>query len=130
MRLGTRRFGIGPVSGPRTQPARGLAGLFRRAPGPPSRADVRWAWMVAIAADGFQIVLMPLFVAGGLSVADDLLDLAVGVLMIRLLGWHPAFLPTFLAELIPGLDLFPTWIASVWFATRGLARRPDEGSSG
>jgi hypothetical protein len=38
--------------------------------------------------------------------------------MIRLLGWHWAFLPSAAAELIPGADLFPTWTAAVWFVTR------------
>jgi hypothetical protein len=42
----------------------------------------------------------------------------VGFFMIRLLGWHWAFLPTMAAELIPGADLFPTWTAAVWFVTR------------
>jgi hypothetical protein len=34
-------------------------------------------------------------------------------------GWHWAFLPTFLAELVPGLDLVPTWTAAAFFVTRG-----------
>ena len=38
--------------------------------------------------------------------------------MIRLLGWHWAFLPTAAAKLIPGADLFPTWTTAVWFVTR------------
>ncbi len=46
------------------------------------------------------------------------LDLIVAALLIRLLGWHWAFLPTLAAELIPGIDLFPTWTAAVWFVTR------------
>jgi hypothetical protein len=44
----------------------------------------------------------------------------VGAILIKLLGWHWAFLPTFAAELVPGLDLFPTWTAAVFFATRQL----------
>jgi hypothetical protein len=27
-------------------------------------------------------------------------------------------LPTFAAELVPGLDMFPTWTAAVFFVTR------------
>ena len=53
-----------------------------------------------------------------MSPADSLLDLIVGFMMIRLLGWHWAFLPTLAAELIPGADLFPTWTTAVWFVTR------------
>jgi hypothetical protein len=78
----------------------------------------RLAWAIAIAADALQIAAFPLFAEGGLSPADTLLDLIVGFLMIRLLGWHWAFLPTLAAELVPGLDLFPTWTAAVWFVTR------------
>jgi hypothetical protein len=34
-----------------------------------------------------------------------------------MLGWHWAFLPAFAAELIPGVDLFPTWTAAVAYVT-------------
>jgi hypothetical protein len=78
----------------------------------------RAAWAVALAADALQIAVFPLFAEGGFSPADSLLDLIVAVLLIRLLGWHWAFLPTLAVELIPGIDLFPTWTAAVWFVTR------------
>jgi hypothetical protein len=80
--------------------------------------EQRMAWAVAIAADILQIVAFPLFVEGGISPADSALDLIVAVVMIRLLGWHWAFLPSAAAKLVPGADLFPTWTAAVWFATR------------
>jgi len=80
--------------------------------------EQRLAWLVAIAADAVQIAGMPLFAEGAVSPADSLLDLAVGALLIRLLGWHWAFLPSLAAELIPGVDLFPTWTAAVWYVTR------------
>ena len=80
--------------------------------------EQRLAWAVALAADALQIAVFPLFAEGGLSPADSLLDLIVAGLLIRLLGWHWAFLPTLAAELIPGVDLFPTWTAAVWFVTR------------
>ena len=80
--------------------------------------EQRLAWAVALAADALQIVAFPLFAEGGLSPADSALDLAVAFMMIRLLGWHWAFLPTLAAELIPGADLFPTWTMAVWFVTR------------
>jgi hypothetical protein len=82
----------------------------------------RLAWAVAIAADALQIAAFPFFAEGGLSPADSLLDLIVAYVMIRLLGWHWAFLPTLAAELIPGADLFPTWTAAVWFVTRQKVR--------
>jgi hypothetical protein len=78
----------------------------------------RLAWVVAMVADAIQIAALPFFVEGGMSPADSLLDLIVAFVLIRLLGWHWAFLPTLAAELIPGADLFPTWTAAVWFVTR------------
>ena len=77
----------------------------------------RMAWTIAIAADALQIAAFPLFAEGALSPADSLLDVVVAFLMVRLLGWHWAFLPTLANELIPGADLFPTWTAAVWFVT-------------
>jgi hypothetical protein len=77
----------------------------------------RLAWLVAIAADAIQIVGLPFFVEGILSPVDTLLDVAVAVILTRLLGWHWAFLPGLVSELIPGLDLFPTWTAAVFYVT-------------
>ena len=86
----------------------------------------RKAWFVAILADVIQIVGMPLFAEGGVSPLDTALDVAVGAILIKLLGWHWAFLPTFAAEMVPGLDLFPTWTAAVFFATRSRQAGTDE----
>lgn len=82
------------------------------------------AMLVAIVADALQIVVFPIFVEGGLSPADDLLDLGVGATMIHLLGWHWEFLPSFFAKLVPGMDLVPFWtmaVASVWRKAKQMA---------
>jgi len=79
--------------------------------------ELRLAWLVAVAADALQIAGLPLFVEGALSPADTVLDLVVAAILIRLLGWHWAFLPSLAAELVPGLDLFPTWTAAVLYVT-------------
>jgi hypothetical protein len=71
------------------------------------------AMVLAILADALQIVVFPLFVEGALSPADDVLDLAVAAVLVRLLGWHWEFLPAFAAELVPGLDLVPFWTLAV-----------------
>jgi len=76
---------------------------------------------VALTADLVQLVLIPFFGWGVLSPVNDALDVAVGLILIRLVGWHWAFLPSFIAELVPGLDLIPSWTAAVWFAPRGRA---------
>jgi len=87
--------------------------------------ELRLAWAVAMAADTIQIAAMPVFVGGGVSPADALLDMAVAAILIRLLGWHWAFLPSLLAELVPGFDLFPTWTAAVYFVTRTRVREGE-----
>ena len=69
--------------------------------------------MLAIVADALQIVIFPLFAEGALSPADDVLDLAVAAVLVNLLGWHWEFLPAFLAELVPGVDLVPFWTLAV-----------------
>lgn len=87
----------------------------------------RLAWLVAMAADATQIVALPLFSEGVWSPLDSALDLATAAVLIRLLGWHWAFLPTFFAELVPALDLFPTWTAAVFYVTRqGVRTREPE----
>ncbi len=87
----------------------------------PSRRRTRTARVVAIVADVLQLAFFPAFAGGWLSPLNNALDVVVALIMVRLLGWHFAFLPTFVAELVPGLDLVPTWTAAVWFATRGGA---------
>jgi hypothetical protein len=89
------------------------------------KPEHRLAWLVAVGADALQIFAFPLFVEGGASPADSVLDLIVAFVLIRLLGWHWAFLPSLAAELIPGADLFPTWTAAVWFVTRRQVREGE-----
>jgi hypothetical protein len=79
------------------------------------------ARILAVVADGVQLGLMPLFVEGALSTANDVLDVVVAAAMTVLVGWHWAFLPAFVVELVPGFDLVPTWTAAVILATRGAA---------
>ena len=85
----------------------------------PSPARVRAAWIVALAADAIQVGGFPLFAEGALSPWNDVLDVAVAALMVMLLGWHWAFIPTLVAESMPMLDLIPSWTAAVLFVTRG-----------
>jgi len=93
-------------------------------PGP----QFKTAMVLALVADAAQIVLMPLFVEGAFSAADDVLDLGVGAIMISLLGWHWEFLPSFLAKLVPGVDLVPFWtiaVVNVWRKARREAEVPS-----
>ena len=77
------------------------------------RTRFRVAMILAIATDALQIFGFPLFAEGALSPADGVLDLAVAAVLVNLLGWHWEFLPAFLAELVPGVDLVPFWTMAV-----------------
>ena len=79
----------------------------------PQKARFQVAMILAILADALQIILLPLFVEGVESPADDVLDAGVGAVLIYLLGWHWEFLPSFLAKLVPGVDLVPLWTLAV-----------------
>ena len=108
----------------------------QRIPRPPFPADsvpgaphvsrnLRAAWILAIVADFVQWIALPLFAPGAMSPFDPVLDVAVAVAMVRLLGWHWAFLPTFVTELIPFVDLVPTWTLAVWLARKKSLRSPN-----
>jgi hypothetical protein len=71
------------------------------------------ALVLALAADAIQIALFPFFAEGLLSPLDDCLDIGMFLILLKLLGWHPILLPTFAAELIPVVDLCPTWTMAV-----------------
>ena len=89
----------------------------------------RTAMVLAILADALQIGVFPLFVAGAASPADDILDLGIGVVLVRLLGWHWEFLPSFLAKLVPGVDLVPFWtiaVASVYRKSKRVLVTAEE----
>ena len=96
-------------------------------PGSPSitaGSRMRGALALAILADLVQILIFPLFVAGGASPADDVLDLSVAAIMTLLLGWHWEFLPSFLGKLLPGVDFVPLWtlaVANVYRRQKRLA---------
>jgi hypothetical protein len=80
--------------------------------------------VLAIIADALQIVVFPLFIEGALSPADDILDFGVAAALVRLLGWHWEFLPSFLVKLVPGVDLVPLWtmaVANVYRKSKRIA---------
>ena len=72
---------------------------------------------VAIAVDLIQIALAPMFAEGFLTPFDPVLDVATAIIMIALLGWHIAFVPTFIVESLPFADLAPTWTIAVLIVT-------------
>ena len=85
--------------------------------------------VLAMAADALQIFVFPLFAEGALSPADDVLDRAVAVVLVNLLGWHWEFLPAFAAELVPGVDLVPFWtlaVINVYRKWKRIAVTPED----
>jgi hypothetical protein len=86
-----------------------------------SRKQVWTARGIAFAADAVQLALMPLFAGGAPEGADAVFDVGVGAVLCWLCGFHVAFMPTFVAEALPGAALFPTWTLAVLFVTRNRA---------
>jgi len=74
---------------------------------------LRAAMILAVAADVLQLAILPMFVEGAASPADDAVDLGVAGAMFYLLGWHWELLPSFLGKLVPGVDLVPLWTLAV-----------------
>lgn len=83
-----------------------------------SKGRVLAARVIAVLADAVQLGFLPLFAGGAAEGFDAVLDVAVGAAMVALVGWHWAFLPAFALELVPAVDLAPTWTIAVLIATR------------
>lgn len=89
----------------------------------------RTAMILAIVADALQIIVFPIFAQGAIAPADDVLDLGIAAMMIYLLGLHWEFLPSFLAKLVPGIDLIPFWtlaVANVYRKSKRIAVTAEE----
>lgn len=78
------------------------------------------AWVVAIGIDALQVFIFPATIEGIFSPITVILDFIAMAVLSWLVGWHWAFLPSIVVELIPGLDLAPTWTIALAIATRGL----------
>jgi hypothetical protein len=74
-----------------------------------TRSRIRAAYAVAIAADVLQFGLGPL----GWAFFDEILDVIALIATVRLIGFHPLLLPTFMLELVPVVDVLPTWTGCV-----------------
>src|ERR1039458_10742040 len=91
----------------------------------------RAAMILAVIADALQLAVFPIFVEGAESPADDVLDFGVGGVLVYLLGWHWEFLPSFLAKLVPGVDLVPFWtmaVLNVYRKSKRIAVAAEESS--
>jgi hypothetical protein len=102
-----------PVESTRVSPVRILT-LWR----------IIFALAVAVVADGLQFVIGPF----GWAFGDQIIDVIAMLLTVWALGFHLLLLPTFVMELIPGVDMLPTWTACVIavIALRKRAQRASE----
>ena len=89
-----------------------------------TRSRIACAYGVAVVADVTQFLLGPL----GWAVADELVDISAMVLIWRLIGFHPVFLPTFVLEFLPITDMLPTWTGCV-FIVVGIRKRQQAAHS-
>jgi hypothetical protein len=88
------------------------------------------AFAVAVVADLLEIPITATedLTLGTLAIpaegADAVLDCVVMAVMTKLIGFHWLFLPSFFVELIPEIDLFPTWVGCVAYV---VWQRKQEG---
>jgi hypothetical protein len=85
---------------------------------PVSAKRIWCARLIALGADFIQVGLPFLFGEGFISPFDNALDVVVCLLLTLLVGWHIAFLPSFLIEFLPFANLAPTWTLAAFIATR------------
>ena len=97
-----------------------LTALLR--PPPLTRSRIILALAVAVAADGLQILLLPF----AWTLVESAIDVVAMIVTVRILGFHPLLLPTFLIELFPLVDMLPTWTGCV---TAVIALRKREPST-
>ena len=83
-----------------------------------TRGRMAVALIVAIAADGLQVLLQ------AVPLAPQLIDVAATVIVTLAIGFHILLLPTFVIELVPIVDDFPTWTGCV-LAVIALRRRKE-----
>jgi hypothetical protein len=79
---------------------------------------------IAAAVDLVQIGFFPMFIEGSIFPLNAVLDVVACVVLVWLIGWHIAFVPTFIIEQLPVADLAPTWTLAVLFATRRHGAAP------
>ncbi len=88
----------------------------------------RLALALAIVVDAIQLPLQGASLTGIGTLPAEAIDLAIdaatALIISRLIGFHWALLPTLALELIPFVDLAPTWFVCVSYV---ISRRKKEG---
>lgn len=72
-----------------------------------TRGRMAVALIAALAADGLQILLQ------AVPFAPQAIDIAATAIVTMAIGFHVLLLPTFVIELVPLVDDFPTWTGCV-----------------
>lgn len=81
-----------------------------------------FALLVAVVADGLQLLLGPL----GWFAADQIIDLIAMLLTVYAIGFHIFLLPTFVLELFPAITMLPTWTGCVIAVIAWRKRAPKD----
>jgi hypothetical protein len=76
-----------------------------------TRKRLAFAMVVAMLADALQVMLAVLGPVGML--ADEIIDIIAMILIVFAIGFHPLLLPTFVVEIVPIIEMLPTWTACV-----------------
>lgn len=71
------------------------------------------ALAVAAASDAVQLIFSPAFGEGAGSPLDVALDVVTAGVILVIVGFQWRLAIALAAELVPGVDLFPTWTAVV-----------------
>src|SRR5205085_254059 len=87
-----------------------------------SRRQKAAALAVAGLVDLLQMGGFPAFFGGFASPAEDVLDFVAAALLVAICGFKWQFVVAFFVELMPIVDIFPTWTALV--LTLPTAREP------
>ena len=83
----------------------------------------RTAWVVGVVVDCLQLITSPTELSGLLAwVIEAGVDLLTMGVMMYLMGFHWALLPSFVTKLLPFIDLAPTWTVALFIATRDRDR--------
>ena len=92
-----------------------------------TRSRIRAAYAIAIAVDALEFVLGPV----GWAFSDEILDVVALIATTKLLGFHPLLLPTFILEMLPVMDMLPTWTGCVALVVAlRKKQRPPTGDAG
>lgn len=88
--------------------------------------QARMAMLLAIVVDLLQapanVASLSVALAMPIEMVDMAIDAVVAIIMTRLLGFHWALAPGFLLELMPIVDIAPTWTACVYVVTEARKR--------